>query len=41
MFEVHGFRDIVVKGAGYFPLPSVLGTVDVRHSAFITVGARK
>jgi ubiquinone/menaquinone biosynthesis C-methylase UbiE len=41
MFEIHGFRDVIVKGAGYFPLPARLGTLDVRHSAFITVGARK
>ena len=41
MFEVHGFREVIVKGAGYFPLPARLGTIDVRHSAFITVGARK
>jgi ubiquinone/menaquinone biosynthesis C-methylase UbiE len=41
MFEVHGFRDVTVKGAGYFPLPARLGTLDVRHSAFITIGARK
>lgn len=41
MFEAHGFRDVTVKGAGYFPLPARLGTLDVRHSAFITVCARK
>lgn len=41
MFEIHGFREVVVKGAGYFPLPARLGTLDVRHSAFITIGARK
>lgn len=41
MFEVHGFREVTVRGAGYFPLPARLGTIDVRHSAFITVGARK
>lgn len=41
MFEVHGFRDVIVQGAGYFPLPAVLGRLDARHSAFITVGARK
>ena len=41
IFEVHGFREITVKGAGYFPLPARLGTIDVRHSAFITIGARK
>jgi SAM-dependent methyltransferase len=41
MFQVHGFREVTVRGAGYFPLPARLGTLDVRHSAFITVGARK
>jgi 2-polyprenyl-3-methyl-5-hydroxy-6-metoxy-1,4-benzoquinol methylase len=41
MFAVHGFRDITMRGAGYFPLPARLGTIDVRHSAFITIGARK
>lgn len=41
MFEVHGFREVTIRGAGYFPLPASLGTIDVRHSAFITVGARK
>lgn len=41
MFEIHGFTSVEVRGAGYFPLPSLLGTWDVRHSAFITVGARK
>ena len=41
MFEAHGFREVVVKGAGYFPLPARLGSLDVRHSAFITIGARK
>jgi ubiquinone/menaquinone biosynthesis C-methylase UbiE len=41
MFQAHGFRDVVMKGAGYFPLPARLGTLDVRHSAFITVRARK
>jgi SAM-dependent methyltransferase len=41
MFEVHGFDDVHVAGAGYFPLPAVLGRLDARHSAFITVLARK
>lgn len=41
MFEVHGFRGVSVKGAGYFPLPAKLGRIDVRHSAFITIGAYK
>ncbi|HEX7706656.1 MAG TPA: methyltransferase domain-containing protein [Thermoanaerobaculia bacterium] len=41
LFEVHGFRELTMRGAGYFPLPARLGRVDVRHSAFITIGARK
>ena len=41
MFEAHGFREVTMKGAGYFPLPARLGTLDVRHSAFITIRARK
>jgi SAM-dependent methyltransferase len=41
IFEIHGFREVTVKGAGYFPLPARLGALDVRHSAFITIGARK
>ncbi len=41
MFDAHGFRDVHIAGAGYFPLPAVLGRLDPRHSAFITVSARK
>jgi SAM-dependent methyltransferase len=41
MFAIHGFGEITMKGAGYFPLPERIGTWDVRHSAFITIGARK
>jgi SAM-dependent methyltransferase len=41
MFAVHGFRDLTIRGAGYFPFPARLGRLDVRHSAFITIGARK
>jgi 2-polyprenyl-3-methyl-5-hydroxy-6-metoxy-1,4-benzoquinol methylase len=41
MFEVHGFRDVTIAGAGYFPLPAFLGRIDPRHSAFITVTGRK
>ncbi len=37
MFEVHGFTDVRIAGAGYFPLPAFLGRLDPRHSAFITV----
>lgn len=41
MFETHGFRQVEIAGAGYFPLPAVLGRIDRRHSAFITALARK
>ena len=41
MFETHGFRSVSIAGAGYFPLPAFLGRMDPRHSAFITVFARK
>ncbi|HSP14814.1 MAG TPA: class I SAM-dependent methyltransferase [Thermoanaerobaculia bacterium] len=41
MFEVHGFKNVRVAGAGYFPLPAFLGRIDPRHSAFITVYAEK
>ena len=41
MFETHGFRHVEIAGAGYFPLPSILGRFDRRHSAFITALARK
>lgn len=41
MFETHGFRQVEIAGAGYFPLPAVLGRIDQRHSAFITALARK
>ncbi|HEY2093192.1 MAG TPA: class I SAM-dependent methyltransferase [Thermoanaerobaculia bacterium] len=41
MFEVHGFKDVRIAGAGYFPLPAFFGRIDARHSAFITVYGRK
>ena len=41
MFETHGFSKVTVAGAGYFPLPALLGRIDPRHSAFITVFAEK
>lgn len=41
MFQAHGFSNTSVKGAGYFPLPAFLGRMDARHSAFITISARK
>jgi len=39
--EVHGFRVIRIRGAGYYPLPAWLGDVDVRHAHFITVVCEK
>ena len=41
MFEAHGFKNVEIAGAGYFPLPAILGRLDPRHSAFITVFAQK
>ncbi len=41
IFAVHGFHDVQVAGAGYHPLPAVVGRIDPRHSHFITAFARK
>jgi len=35
-FEAFGFVVEKIKGAGYFPLPSVLGNIDKTHSHFMT-----
>ncbi len=35
--KIHGFKIEAVRGAGYYPFPARLGTIDVRHSHFITV----
>jgi SAM-dependent methyltransferase len=35
-FELLGFEVIKISGAGYFPLPAVIGKFDVTHSHFIT-----
>lgn len=40
LFEGHGFQNVRVVGAGYFPLPAAVGRRDPRHAAFITVTAR-
>ncbi len=40
-FQMHGFKDIQIKGSGYHPLPVQLGNIDVRHSHFITIKGRK
>lgn len=36
-FEVHGFVVQSLLGAGYFPLPSVLGDWDPRHAHFLSI----
>jgi len=41
LFELHGFRDVMVSGAGYYPLSPVFGRIDPRHSVYITVNATK
>lgn len=41
LFEIHGFKAEKLVGAGYFPLPAILGKIDVNHSHFITIKARK
>lgn len=39
--KLHGFTDIKVMGAGYYPLPTIFGKWDVRHAHFLTVSALK
>jgi SAM-dependent methyltransferase len=42
LLEAHGFSEVRVMGAGYYPLPASLGRADPRHAAFIVgVGMRK
>ncbi len=41
LFQAHGFVDVHIKGAGYYPLPSRFGAWDPRHAAFITVVATR
>lgn len=41
LFEIHGFNEVRIAGAGYYPLPAFVGKWDPRHAAFITVRARK
>jgi len=40
-FEFMGFKVEKIKGAGYFPLPSVLGNIDKTHCHFMTFKIRK
>jgi len=41
LFEVYNFKNIKIKGAGYYPLPPIFGKVDPRHSHYITLKADK
>ena len=41
LFQAHGFVDVHIRGAGYYPLPSRFGAWDPRHAAFITVVATR
>jgi SAM-dependent methyltransferase len=41
VFEVHGFKVVLIEGSGYFPLPSSIAKLDPRHAAFLTVKIRK
>ena len=40
-FAIHGFEVIKTAGAGYYPFPALLGSIDKTHSHFITVLVRK
>jgi SAM-dependent methyltransferase len=40
-FSIHGFLVTEIVGAGYFPLPAVIGRIDPRHSHFLTISASK
>lgn len=40
-FELYGFTVETIAGAGYFPLPAILGKLDSTHSHFITFKIRK
>lgn len=39
--QIHGFRNLVVRGAGYYPFPAILGKWDARHGHFLAVRAEK
>jgi ubiquinone/menaquinone biosynthesis C-methylase UbiE len=41
MFEIHGFVNVEILGAGYHPLPAGLGKIDPRHAHFLALKARK
>lgn len=37
--ETHGFTNIEIFGAGYYPFPAFMGRIDPRHAHFITAKA--
>jgi len=41
LVAAHGFADVSVRGAGYYPFPTAFAHVDPRHAAFITVQATR
>jgi SAM-dependent methyltransferase len=41
LFEAHGFVDVEVLGAGYYPFPTQMANIDPRHAAFTTVVGKK
>lgn len=40
-FGIHGFKVIKSTGAGYYPFPALLGSLDKTHSHFITILIQK
>ncbi len=40
-FTAHGFTDLQIKGAGYYPFPTSVANLDPRHSHFLTIAGRK
>jgi len=40
-FEAHSFNVKTVAGSGYFPLPAIIGSVDIRHAHFLTILIKK
>lgn len=41
LLEAHGFEDVGIRAAGYYPLPSRTARLDPRHAAFLTVVGRR
>jgi SAM-dependent methyltransferase len=41
LMAAHGFIDVQIRGAGYYPLPSSVANIDPRHAAFLSVAGRR